>query len=235
MLITTSQRRRCLDTPAYRISMNNETLLRVQEAKILGVLFDENLTFESHVNKLCKKVSMKLGIFRKLRNILTLPVKKMLYNAIVLPHTDYADVIWGTASTTIINKVFVLQKRALRLLTNSHYLEHTDALYKQLGWMKLADRINFHKCVLVYKALNNKLPSYMRSLMQYVREAHSRETRLSAKGCLSVPNVKLSLFKRSFQYSAIHKWNQLPEHIRASPSLNIFKSQFLKYHFEVPT
>ena len=48
-----------------------------------------------------------------------------LYNSITVPYLLNCNLIWGGAANTHLNKLLILQKRALRIISQSVYLAHT--------------------------------------------------------------------------------------------------------------
>ena len=153
----------------------------------------------------------------------------MLYNAIVKPNFDYCDIVWGNCSKSTFEKVFRIQKRASRILTGAPYCAHSEPLFKQLRWNSLMRNIEFHKCVLIFKALNNLTPAYIRDKLVYTSEVASRSTRSTSKCHLYIPKPKITAYHHSFSYSGPHLWNLLPENVRLVPSLATFKSRYWKH------
>ncbi len=98
MLLGTYQALRIIPSP--QIHINNEPLRQVSVAKYLGMYINENLHWDHHIDRLVKKISSKIGILRSLRNIVPIDTLKLMYNAIDLPHFDYADVVYDAASET---------------------------------------------------------------------------------------------------------------------------------------
>ncbi len=84
-----------------------------------------------------------------------------MYNAIVLPHFDYADNVLDSASAASKFKLQSLQTRAARLITGSSPRSSRNPMYKNLSWLSLQHRRDFHKCVMVYKCCNSLAPSYL--------------------------------------------------------------------------
>ncbi len=70
---------------------------------------DENLHWDYHIDSLVKKISPKIGILRSLRNIVPIDTFKLMYNDIVLPHFDFADVVYDAASETNKSRLQRLQ------------------------------------------------------------------------------------------------------------------------------
>ena len=76
--------------------MNQEVIRRVSKTKLIGVVIDEKLTWEDHLNEIIiPKVLKCLRMLRKLRSILTRSQMIALYQSLVLPHFDYCSTIWG--------------------------------------------------------------------------------------------------------------------------------------------
>ena len=79
--------------------------------------------------------------------------------------------MWGVANKTLMEKVFLLQKRAVRAITKADFLAHTDPIFSELKILKLDD-LYLHKVaslmwdydhVLIPKSLNlwfNKIPCH---------------------------------------------------------------------------
>ena len=54
-----------------------------------------------------------------------------IYNTLILPHLSYATIIWGNCPKTLINRLVVLQKKAIRAITNSSYRAHTASIIQE--------------------------------------------------------------------------------------------------------
>ncbi len=73
---------------------------RVSVAKYIGMYIDENLKWNLPIDNIIPKISAKIGVLRSLRKIIPTATLKLLYNAIVLPPFDYADVVYDSSSET---------------------------------------------------------------------------------------------------------------------------------------
>ncbi len=74
---------------------------------------------EAHIDNIVPKISAKIGVLRSLRKIIPTATLKLLYNAIVLPHFDYADVVYDSASETSKSRFQKLQTRAGKSISGS--------------------------------------------------------------------------------------------------------------------
>ena len=62
-------------------------------------------------------------------------------------------------------------------------------MFKELGWLSVADRLKFNKAVLIYRALNNQTPEYISKLLKPMSEVHTLNLRSSENGSLFVLSV----------------------------------------------
>ena len=67
--------------------------------------------------KATRKISRAIGIMYKLQPFLPLKVMKNVYYSLIYSHIIYAIEAWGSACKTELDKIFILQKRAMRLMT----------------------------------------------------------------------------------------------------------------------
>ena len=94
--------------------------------------------------------------------------------------------------------------------------------------MSLKDRIEYHTCVMVYKALNNQAPEYISDLLNISTNNHTQQLRSEAHNMLCVPRSHTSLYDKSFSISAPKSWNNLPSELRQLQTLGTFKRSLTK-------
>ena len=118
-----------IDTSSLHINLNGHKIQEVKFTKFLGVTIDEYLSWKYHVNEIACKISKVTGVLNRLKSFLPLSVLVNLYNTMILPHISYCIVIWGKCANYLLDRIFILQKRAIRIITNSHFLTSTDRLF----------------------------------------------------------------------------------------------------------
>ena len=155
----------------------------------------------------------------------------MFYQAYVLPILDYGSSTWGATSSTNIERLSKLQKRAARIILKADFMTPSSNMFEQLNWLSIPKRFMYNKAILVYKALNtsNLTPTYISNLLKPISKTHSRSLRSSENGILSIRRSRSALFDRSFSHSAAKLWNTLPQNMRTASSLNEFKSCLRDY------
>ena len=123
--------RKCLPT----LKINGVSIERVKEFRFLGIVLNENLTWSNHIDYISIKISKIIGIMSCLKNYLPKSCLKFIYLALIHSHLNYGILVWGYEC----KKIFKLQKKAVRILSKVHYLDHTDPLYKKENILKVDD------------------------------------------------------------------------------------------------
>ena len=197
--------------------------------KYLGVLIDKNLSWKHHIDAIATKISKHVGLIAKLRHYVPRKILLNLYKSLIEPYLTYGLPAWGQASKTYLNKILILQKRALRLLFFADVRDHAIPLFLEANVLPIT--FLYHESVssLMYDINSNNAPVNMLHLFKETSSIHSYNTRSSASGNLYVQNSGLEMQKRSFSRFGVRLWNELPCHIRVLPKK---KKKHLKWFFE---
>ncbi len=196
--------------------------------KNLGVILDSNLSFEKHISNVTKTAFFHLRNIAKLRNMLPVSDAEKLFHAFMTSRLDYCNALLGGCPASSINKLQVVQNAAARVLTRSRKYDHITPILQSLHWLPIKFHISYKILLLAYKALNGLAPAYLTSLLS--RYNPSRSLRSQNSGLLVVPRIaKSTKGGRAFSYLAPKLWNSLPDNVRGSDTLSLFKSR-LKTH-----
>ena len=86
-----------------------------------------------------------------------------------MPHLNYYIVTW---CSTIINghKILILQKKALRIITDSDYIAHSGPICKELRLLKVTDMFQLTIWKLYFKLMNNLLQPYFNYMKRKLPE-----------------------------------------------------------------
>ena len=200
------------------IQMNGQSLENLDEAPFLGVIIDKKLTFRSHIDNLCSKISKSVGVLYKLSN-LKLPKSILLqvYYSLIYSYLNYNPCCYLGTYNTHINRLIVLQKRAIRIISGVSFIEHTEPLFLSNKMLKIHDIYNLNVGLYMYDR---------RSTDAYERQ-HQYETR--NRNNLLPGRARLSVTKNSMHSIGPIIWNSIPEHIRNSRTRSSFKSQYKKH------
>ncbi len=128
---------------AVNISINveNAPLEQVSVYKYLGMCIDKKFNWNYHVDKMCSKLSRRLGIVCRIKFNLPKETLYVLYNSIVLPHFDYGDVVYKNCSAITLKRLQVLQNIGARMLLDCDYRTHSVNMLSELKWLNIKDRL----------------------------------------------------------------------------------------------
>ena len=82
--------------------------------KCLGVLLDDGLTWTEQVQSVRKWCFAGLAKLRSLKDVLPPDIKKKVYNALVLPHSDYCSVVWQECTKDLRMKIERVQNYGMK-------------------------------------------------------------------------------------------------------------------------
>jgi hypothetical protein len=88
----------------------NHPIKQNRAYKLLGVYFDETLSFDYHIQHLNSKLNRSLYCINKSKNFLTKPALKSLYFALIHSHLSYCPIITSCATSQNLKKLFTTQK-----------------------------------------------------------------------------------------------------------------------------
>ena len=171
---------------------------------------DEHLTFDYHTNHIASKLNRSLYCISKVKHFLPPPALRSLYFALFHSHLSYCPTITGCASTSNINKITLLQQKAIRIISNSTYHEHTAPIFKKLQILTYTKLIHYSKLNFMHSYTYNYCPNSFdntwtqnieREDIPYLRNAN----------LLTVPHPRIELFKKSPLYSLPTLWNLLDD------------------------
>jgi hypothetical protein len=204
---------------------NNHNDPNKQAYKLLGIHFDELLSFDNHTKYLCNKISRSLFCIKRAKNFITPKALITLYYALIHSHLTYCPIITSCATPTNINKIFTIQKKAIRIIDNKPYNEHTAPIFKRLKILPLDKLIKLSKLKFMHSVVFNYAPSSFNSTW-LVNENRNIEHNLRNNEHFFIPNPRIELFKRSPLYTLPKLWNDLND-IKFQHNKSIFIS-FIK-------
>ncbi len=210
------------------LKLGDKLIPSTTSIKILGVIFDSNMTLELHIINICKSVHMHIRKIRHIRKYLSDFAVKTLVQCTVISRIDYCNSILNGLPVKTIAKLQLAQNAAARLISGTPRREHISPVLLQLHWLPVSKRCQFKLLVMVYKALHGTMPLYICELINWYHPA--RPLRSAAFPSL-VPNRNKTVMhgRRLCDTAAAVLWNNLPIPLRCSSSLVLFK-KLLKTH-----
>ena len=206
------------------IKFQDEAVEFVSNHKHLGITFDNDGKFHSHIGNIVKSVSTRLCVLRKLKYVLTKTTLSRIYLTFIRPLMEYACELWDGCSQRDSDSLEKLQLEAGRIVTGLPIFASRDSIYYETGWELLSERRRIRRLSLFYNIHNNLAPEYLSDLMPPMIGQMS-DYNLRNNNNYILPNCRLEITKKSFFPSTITEWNRLDQTTRDSRNVNIFKSK----------
>ena len=113
------------DACEVSLSFGGKPIQQSKITKFLGVYIDDHLTWKHHISYVCKQIAKSIGIIFRSRFFLSSTTKLTLYYTLIYPYIVYCNCAWSSTYVSNLNRIYYLQKRAVRAITNSDYQAHS--------------------------------------------------------------------------------------------------------------
>ena len=158
-----------------KIKLYGKRLYPTESVKYMGVKIDTNLTWQHHVNNLSIKLNRANALLFKIRKYVSLKILRSIYFAIFDSYLSYCCLVWALNFSSI-QRILILQKKAVRIINFQPRNSHTSPLFKQNFILKFQDKICLENILFVSKSLNNLSPSIFNTWFSFSSEQHNYET-----------------------------------------------------------
>ena len=205
-------------TDEIQLKFGDNYLEKVKTTKILGLIIDERISFKSHIDSVCNKLSSRIGLLSRISYYLPSKTLNIIYKTLVQTHIDYCIGIYGFTFDTHIKRIQRLQNRAMRVITRSD--KDYSQLFKEYNWKTFIQRRNYFSFIKIYKCLNGLAPNDCKDIFKY--KDSKVKTRAVSGMEVTVPSKITESFGKSVFYSGVIEYNKLNKDIRSEKDFKIF-------------
>uniref|UniRef100_A0A1B6GB31 Reverse transcriptase domain-containing protein n=2 Tax=Cuerna arida TaxID=1464854 RepID=A0A1B6GB31_9HEMI len=185
-------------------------LQRVDDTKHLGLTLDHCLSWNSHTDHLCSRLSTAIFGLKRIKTIGTRDAIQTAYYALFESHIRYGITLWGGSSAGNLHRILVLQKRAVRIMAGLQPQESCREAFKSL---KILTVVSLYIIEVIIHASKGNLPK--------VAEVHGHNTR--GANNLALPAHRTTLFTKKPSFSGARFYNMLPENFKKCDSKTLKK------------
>ena len=215
-------------SPLPSINIGGSYISPSKSARDLGAIIDDEMQLKSHVKNICRSASFGIYKIGRLRKYLDKKSTERLVHAFVSSRLDFNNSLLYGLPSAVLSSLQRVQNSAARLISYTKRHHHISPVLRNLHWLPIRERIMFKILLITYKAIHGSAPAYISDLISI-----SKNARLRSSSMLLLkhgPRVNtISYGDRAFAVAAPKLWNNIPFHIRSSPSINVFKNK-LKTH-----
>ena len=150
---------------------------------------------------------------------------RSLYFGIFHSHLRYGLPVWGNADQRFLNKIALLQKKALRAITFADFNAHTSPIMKESKILSLADQTQFQISSLMWDLDHDTLPTTLSSYFKKCNLIHQYNTRTAGDGKFHIKKTNTKRYGlNSLQVQGSIILNNLKD-------LDIYKNAYSKKSF----
>jgi Reverse transcriptase (RNA-dependent DNA polymerase) len=204
---------------APAISLGNNEIPYCAKLKNLGLMMNQNLTWNDQISKICKNVYFSLKRLWTTALFTPIETKKKLVTALIIPQFLYCDVIFSKTTARLRERLKIALNSCARYIygipRRQHISEHTN---KILG-VPLDTFFSYRICQAMFRLIKSGSPSYLYDELQF-----GRSERIFG---LLTPSHRSFARASSFFVQGAILWNGLPVEVRRESSMGKFKKECL--------
>jgi len=208
---------------SLEINFDNNVIEEVTQTKFLGLIIDSNLKWDLQVDAVAKKVASGLYALYKMASICNLETLKTIYFAYIQSNIAFGISIYGATAKKNLDRLLILQKRAIRIILNLKWRESVKEHFKNLGFMTVYS-MYIYESILYIKIHAPNLP--------ILGEYHNYETR--SRNNIDTPAHRLKFFEKKTSYAGGKFFNKLPIFIKNENNIFKFKELLKAYLISKP-
>ena len=161
------------------------------------------------------------------RFFLSSTTKLTLYYTLIYPYIVYCNCDWSSTYVSNLNRIYYLQKRAVRAITNSDYRAHSASLFSKLGISYISKSIrlkspNSYFIIEITYCLHCFLNLFVTN-----SQIHNYGTRTASNYRTHLCRTNLKQF--TILYQGPNIWNSLPVSVTRSTNLLSFKTKMQEF------
>ena len=149
-----------LEDSSLLIRCSRQSIQQKANVKLLGVIFDQHLTWIDQINNIIRSTHGTLRVLRKFSRFTPMKVRKTLAEALILSKINYCNVVYGQLPKYLINRLQRVQNTTAGYVYG-RYAKTLDLI--NLNWLPIEQNMEMKTVKLAHKSLNNELwPNYLK-------------------------------------------------------------------------
>ena len=141
-----------------KLFIGRNQIKEVAVTLFLGIQFDPMLNWSTHIEKLRKKLITCFAVIKRISTYIPITNYKNIFHTLFEAHISYCISVWGGAKKSLINKLFTVQKRAIRYLFGDK-AAYTGKFFLQPRELGPLVNRHFHKAFTVRRILSHYSPN----------------------------------------------------------------------------
>ena len=218
------------ESTPYAIVVDGREVKRVKLVKYLGLIVDDKLVWDQHIDYISNKIIRGIGILKHIRHFIQRDSLLSLYHSLIELYFRCCSIAWAQCGETLKDKLQTLQNKAARTIAKLRYDEANHyKLLTEFGWLSVRNLISLDTAIFVYKEKNNLHPEQADSPFQRLSYLHSYSMRSVSNNNLFIARGETNNFQKTMEFAGSKIWNEIPKEIRMAQTLHSFMEHLKKH------
>ena len=211
------------------IVMNEYAIERVFDVRNLGIVFDQHMSWDTHVKSIVSNAYYRLKLAYKYSRFLSENSKLKVVESYILALFNFGCPVLQNLSFNTNAKIQKLQNSCVRFIFNVRKYEHISHFYKKKKILNMSDRRDIQSLTIIHNIVNERAPGYLMDKVQFNSIFHDHATR--GKGSIRVPKAQTNFGQNRFivKYSKLYNEIVSKMNITKNISTQTFKVKIKKY------
>lgn len=197
---------------SHLIKLDGQSIQQTGSTKFLGLHIDNALNWDTHISNVANKISSTCYALYRLSKLATRQTVLTYYYAHFVSRISYGIIFWGSAHNS--ERIFKLQKKAIRYILGASKYESCKKLFKDLQLLTLPCIYILEVLIYVKNNINLFVPN------NYNHNYNTREG-----NNLMIPLHNLSKYEENPRYMGILLYNKLPHQFKNINNIQTFKKE----------
>jgi hypothetical protein len=190
------------------------------------VRLDGGLRWGDQIESLASTLSKNVFVLRNVASLNNIKLSKMVYHSLFESYIRYSIVLWGNSSKQNLNKIFIIQKRAIRCMMG---LKQTDSCVLHFQNLEILTVPSLFMYETILYVIDNSLVT-----------SHSHRYNTRNRSINPSTHHNLKLFEQKPGYIGLKFFAMLPSELRDFSNISSFKNNLKAYliqkcYYELPS
>lgn len=205
------------------LNINKHKINNVSSVKNLGLIFNNTLTWNNHINSVVGNINNKLRALWVTQYFTPLKIRILLAKAYLMPTLLYGCEIFSSCDAISKRKLNTAFNNICRYVYGIGKYDHISQYSVKLFGMSLTCLFRQKMLLLLHKIIYTKLPPYLFRRIVFAR---------SVRGNKVIPlRYRTYTSEMQFLINVLPLWNTLPHSIQTTSNVVHFKALLTKHFF----
>ena len=202
-IVRATHRRKVIE---QEYTLGGTTLTKMASHPYLGIELSDDLKWNKHIDQVVRSGNRTLGVIRRNLNSCPRNIKDLAYKSLLRPKIEYAAAIWDPYTTTNINRLEAVQRRAARFMFSRYSREASvTSMLHELQWPLLEQRRSEARLSMLHRIVHEKVDIPIAELLTRA----TRPSRRSHDHQFQRIACRKDCYKYSFVPRTVIQWNNL--------------------------